>query len=54
MRFKVYEKSTDREITDNRDWFIDEDGYLRYYDTDTRKLAVAEDDCYYKIEFIVF
>ena len=30
MKFRVYETKTGRDVTDERDWFIDEDGFLWY------------------------
>ena len=30
MKFKVYECETDKDVTDERDWYIDTDGDLCY------------------------
>ena len=54
MNFRVYEKDTDKDVTEYEEWFIDPDGDLRYRTDDTSKvgfpLAIANGDYYYKIE----
>ena len=57
MKFRVYEMETNKDVTDERDWFIDIDGDLRYITDDKNKvgfpLAIANGDYYYKLEIEV-
>ena len=57
MTFRVFEMETDKDVTDERDWYIDTDGDLRYITENMDKvgfpLAIANDDYYYKLEIEV-
>lgn len=57
MKFRVFEMETDKDLTDERDWYIDTDGDLRYITDDINKvgfpLAIANGDYYYKLEIEV-
>lgn len=57
MKFRVYEFETNKDVTDERDWFIDIDGDLRYLTNDMDKigfpLAIANGEYYYKLEIEV-
>lgn len=51
MKFKVYECGTDKDVTDERDWYIDTDGDLCYRLDDING-AIYEPNGrhYYKLE----
>lgn len=55
MKFKVYETKTGKDVTDDRDWFIDEDGLLWYRTGDVSMPIAAEvsGEYYYKLEIEV-
>ena len=54
MKFRVYERDTDRDVTDDKDWFIDIDGDLRMMTDDTSfPLHIMSNDYYYKLEIEV-
>lgn len=57
MKFRVFEMEADKDVTDERDWYIDTDGDLRYITDDMNKvgfpLAIANGDYYYKLEIEV-
>lgn len=57
MKFRVFEMETDKDVTNERDWYIDTDGDLRYITNNMNKvgfpLAVANGDYYYKLEIEV-
>ena len=57
MKFRVFEMETDKDVTDERDWFIDVDGDLRCLTDNANKLGshitIANDDYYYKLEITV-
>lgn len=52
MKFRVYELATDKDITDDKTWYIDTDGNLLYWtdSNDDAPLYIASGDCYYKLE----
>ena len=54
MKFRVFEMEADKDVTNERDWFIDVDGDLRYLTNNADKigfpLAIANGDYYYKLE----
>lgn len=54
MKFRVFEMETDKDVTDERDWYIYIDGDLRYITDDINKvgfpLAIVNGDYYYKLE----
>ena len=54
VKFKVYETATDKDVTDERDWYIDANGYLCYL-TDDINCAIyeASGQHYYKLEIEV-
>lgn len=52
MNFRVYEMGSDRDVTDEAEWFIDTDGDLRFMTNNSHSLAIADiRRYYYKIEF---
>ena len=57
MKFRVFEMETDKDVTNERDWYIDTYGDLRYITNNMNKvgfpLAVANGDYYYKLEIEV-
>ena len=54
MKFKVYELSTDKDVTDKKEWYIDTEGNLffivNYIDA---PLYMASGEYYYKLEIEV-
>lgn len=55
MKFKVYECETDKDVTDERDWYIDTNGRLCYRVDDMNcTLYEASGQHYYKLEVLVF
>ena len=57
MNFRVFEMETNKDVTDERNWYIDTDGDLRYPTNEVSKvgfpLAIANGDYYYKLEIEV-
>ena len=57
MNFRVYEVGSNRDVTDEAEWFIDTDGDLRFMADNGpfgNPLAIADSRCYYyKVEFNV-
>jgi hypothetical protein len=57
MKFRVFEMETNKDVTNEEDWYIDTDGDLRYITADINKvgfpLAIANGDYYYKLEIEV-
>lgn len=52
IKFRVYERATDKDVTDNGMWFLDEDGKLLHMDGDIIRspVYVSIDYYYYKLE----
>ena len=55
MKFKVYECGTDKDVTDDKAWYIDIDGNLLYWtdSNDDAPLYIANGIYYYKLEIEV-
>lgn len=54
MKFKVYELGTDKDVTNNQEWYIDTDGDLFYITNDIdAPLYIATGEYYYKLEIEV-
>ena len=55
LKFRVYETVTDKDVTDERDWYIDANGCLCYR-VDDMNCAIyeASGEHYYKLEIEVF
>ena len=55
MRFKVYELATDKDVTDDKAWYIDIDGNLLYWTDsgDDAPLYMASGEYYYNLEIEV-
>ena len=55
MKFRVYETATDNDVTYERDWYIDINGYLCYATNDVdSSVYMADGGYYYKMEIFVF
>ena len=56
MKFRVYEFEADRDVTDEKEWYIDIDGDLLFMTTDIDfPLQIADSSkYYYKLEIEVF
>lgn len=55
MKFRVYETVTDKDVTNERDWYIDVDGVLCYRVDDMNcTLYEASGQHYYKLEMKVY
>lgn len=55
MKFKVYEIGTDKDVTDENEWFIDIDGNLMTMTDDIDcPLHEASREYYYKLEIEVY
>lgn len=55
MKFRVYETVNDKDVTDERDWYIDTNGYLCYRVDDMNcAVYMADGQYYYKMEIFVF
>lgn len=54
MTFRVYEKGTDKDVTDEELWYIDTDGNLRIETSDVEYRMQIAGDYYYKLEIEVF
>lgn len=54
MTFRVYELETNKDVTDEKEWYIDTDGDLRFmtYDIDF-PLQMTDGEYYYKLEIEV-
>ena len=52
MKFRVYETVTDKDVTDERDWYIDTNGYLCNRVDDG--VYMVDGQYYYKMEIFVF
>lgn len=54
MKFRVYEFGTDKDVTDEEDWYIDTEGDLFFLDGDTGSPWFAQTArYYYKLEIEV-
>ena len=54
MKFKVYEVVTDKDVTDQKEWYIDTEGNLLFMTDDIdAPLYVASEEYYYKLEIEV-
>ena len=55
MKFKVYETVTGKDVTDEREWYIDTDGDLFYviYDINC-PLHMVDGEYYYKLEIEIY
>ena len=54
MRFRVYELGTDKDVTDEKEWYIDIDGNLFFMTDDIdAPLYEASVEYYYKLEIKV-
>lgn len=54
MKFKVYELVTDKNVTDEEEWFIDTNGNLFFVINDIdAPLYMASGEYYYKLEIEV-
>ena len=54
MKFKVYELVTDKDVTDEKEWYIDTDGNLLFVINDIdAPLYMASGEYYYKLEIEV-
>lgn len=54
MKFKVYELATDKDVTDEKEWYIDIDGNLLFITNDIDSpLYMASGEYYYKLEIEV-
>lgn len=52
MKFKVYEKSTGKDVTEKLEWYIDCDGDLFFMTDDIDcPLNDSTEEYYYKLEF---
>ena len=55
MKFKVYELTTDKDVTDKQEWYIDIEGNLLFMTNDIDSpLYMASEEYYYKLEMEVF
>jgi hypothetical protein len=55
LKFRVYETVTDKDVTDERDWYIDTNGDLCYRVDDMNcTLYEASGKHYYKLEIEVY
>ena len=55
MNFKVYETVTGNDVTQEKEWYVDADGYLYYMTNDVDSpLYVADGQYYYKMEIRVY
>lgn len=52
MKFRVYERGTNKDVTDLFDWFIDKEGKLLCM-IDYAPVYIIEDKYYYKLEVTV-
>jgi hypothetical protein len=54
MKFKVYELGTDKDVTDEKGWYIDTEGNLLFMTNDVdNPLYIASGEYYYKLEIEV-
>ena len=54
MKFKVYELVTDKDVTDQKEWYIDTEGNLLFMTDDIdAPLYVASEEYYYRLEIEV-
>lgn len=54
MKFKVYELTTDKDVTEENEWYIDADGNLYFMTNDIDSpLYMASGEYYYKLEIEV-
>lgn len=54
MKFKVYELVTDKDVTDQKEWYIDTEGNLLFMTNDIdAPLYIASGEYYYKLEIEV-
>lgn len=54
MKFKVYELHTDKDVTDEKEWYIDTEGNLFFMTNDVdAPLYMATGEYYYKLEIQV-
>ena len=54
MKFRVYEMITDKEVTDEQEWYIDTEGTLYFITNDIdAPLYMANVEYYYKLEITV-
>ena len=58
MSFKVYELGTDKDVTDEKEWYINTDGTLLFISHDfeddfNASLHIASEKYYYKLEIEV-
>ena len=55
MKFKVLETVTDKDVTKEKEWYIDTDGNLYFLTNDIDfPLELASGEYYYKLEIDVF
>lgn len=51
MKFKVYESTTDKDVTNEKEWYIDIEGNLFFLTDDIDSpLYIASGEYYYKLE----
>lgn len=53
MKFKVYELATDKNVTNEKQWYIDTEGDLYFMTDDDSPLYVTNGEYYYKLEIEV-
>ena len=56
-KFRVFDKETHKDVTDERKWFIDSYGELRYLTDNKNKigfpLAISNGEHYFELEILV-
>ena len=55
MTFRVYELMTDKDVTDEREWFINSEGHLMFMTDDVNcpRYEVNSGKYYYKLELAI-
>ena len=52
LSIRVFEKETNKDVTDERDWYIGTDGTLYFETSDVDSPLMEEENCYYELRLI--
>lgn len=54
MHFRVYDATTDEDVTESREWFLDIDGFLWFETSENNDglLELADDKYFYRLEIL--